>query len=129
MENPSPSDLPHSGCGIASLLISLLSWPVVLILAAMLARTRPDPMPRAAPGDIPSGIFSWLIEDVLFKGFKEGLAELVKVALLFPGLTLLLALGLSIAGWMQPDRDSAFAILGVLASASGLVLVIILALI
>jgi len=129
MNTPPPSDLPHSGWGIASLIIGLLSWPVVLMLAGMLARTRPQPMPRAAPGDIPSGIFTWLIEDVLFKGLKESMAELVNVALLVPGLTLLLALGLGIAGWMQADRDSTFAIMGVLISTFGLLWVIILALI
>jgi len=86
-------------------------------------------MPRAAPGDIPSGVFTWLIEDVLFKGFKESMVELVNVALLFPGLTLLLAFGLGIAGWIQVDRDSTLAIMGVLISTFGLLWVIILALI
>jgi len=126
MQTPQTPPLLHSGWGIASLVISLLSWPVVLILAYMLAKTRPNPMPRAAPGDIPSGIFSWFIEDVLFKGFKEGLAELVNVALLFPGFTLLLALGLGIAGWLQRDRESAYAILGSLVSAVGVASVLAL---
>jgi len=128
MDTPPSPKQPHSGLGIASCIMSLLSWPVVLILAYMLVKTQPKSMPRAAPGDIPSGIFSWLIEDVFFGPFKAGLAEMVKAALMFPGLVLLFALGFGIAGWMQRDRESTYAILGSLVSAVGVASVLALAL-
>jgi len=124
MQAPAPAPLPHSGWGIASLVISLLSWLTVLILASMLANMQPKTNPT---GFGPTGFsFSGLIDDVLFGPIKEGLAEMLKAALMFPGLVLLFALGFGIAGWVQRDRDSTFAILGSLVSAIGVVSVLML---
>jgi len=117
VQTPAPAaPLPHSGWGIASLIISLLSWLFVLILVSMLDTMRPKTNPT----------FGELIEDVFFGPFKEGLAEIIKVALMFPGLVLLFALGFGIAGWMQHDRDSTYAILGSLVSAVGVASVLML---
>jgi len=119
---PEPStELRHSGHGIASLTISLLSWVGMLILLTMqgglTATSDVKPLPNP-------------IEYILVKGilepFNAWVAQFLTVLLLPLGLAFLLALGFGLAGLGQHDRDRFFAWAGCVVSALGLVTAIVM---
>jgi len=122
MSTSEPAKTPHSGWGIASIISNLLSWPLFLLLAAILAHTQPTEPQRTAPG-----LLFWFIETLLFGAFKQSLAETVKILLIYPGLGMLCALGLGIAGCFQRERDHLLAQIGILSSAVGLLFVLLMA--
>ncbi|MDH5859186.1 hypothetical protein [Lampropedia aestuarii] len=92
--------LPHSGLGIASFIISVIACVVLTIsvIAAGIADT-------STPGGIDES--SWL----------AGLLGLLMLTMMG---ALLLSLALGIAGWVQHNRKPLFAILGTSLSGAGL---------
>jgi len=85
-------DLKHSGLGIASFVTSLTTGVVmfVLIVIAGIMATAPGGFDETSP-----------------------LAILLGMAIITLMLISLISIGLGIGGWLQKDRKSIFAILGV----------------
>jgi len=121
METPPSSDLPHSGWGIASLIISLLSWPVILILTVMLANMQPKPAPH---GEISAAAFDWLLETIFVTLFGDLIATAILATFIIPASTAFLALIFGIVGLFQPGRRKTYAVLGTALSAGGIAIVL-----
>ena len=85
------ASLPHSGMGIASLILSIAATLSLLVVAtiASVAQTRPGGLDENSPAAIVLGLVAVLL-----------------------GMAQLLALGLGIAGLVQPGRNKTFGIIG-----------------
>jgi hypothetical protein len=103
-----PESNPHSGLGIASFILSLIS-AVLMFICVVIAGVM-----ASQPG-----------------GMNEQSAEamLVGLAIIVFAFLSLVALGLGIGGLCQPDRKKIFAILGIIiavASIAGVIFLMIL---
>jgi len=115
-----PTQLRHSGHGIASLTISLLSWIGFFILLTMQGELTATSDVKPLPNPV---------EYVLVKGILEPISAWVAqvfMVLLLPllGFAFILALIFAIGGLLQTDRDKMSAWLGSALSGTGLAAVI-----
>jgi len=127
MEPPPLPPLPQSEWGKASLIISGVSWLVVLVPLAIWVVIAPSSeMPRAAPGEVPAGIIEWVLLKIFF-GLFGGLIALILPILMIPiAVAMFSALGFGIAGLRQRGRRKTCALLGTVLSALGVVIVLAL---
>jgi len=112
--------LPHSGLGIASLVINVVSWAMVLIPLVIWMLIAPG-TPQIVPGEVPLGILDWMLASLFIELFGW---LFVGIALLVLASGTLLALILGIAGLFQQSRRKLCAVLGMLVSAVGIAIVL-----
>jgi len=112
--------LPHSKWGIASLLINLVAWVLVLIPLLIWMLIAPE-TPQVTSDNIPPGILDWLLASLFVKLFG-GLFVIGALAVLAFGT--LLALVFGIVGLFQQGRRKLYAVLGTVLSIVGIAFVL-----
>jgi len=105
---------------IASLVINLVAWALVLIPLLIWMLIAPD-TPQIVGGEVPRGVLDWMLVR-LFVWLFGDLFVIGALAVLAFGT--LLALVLGITGLFQQGRRKLYAVLGTVLSAIGIAIVL-----
>jgi len=102
MDTPSPPKQPHSGLGIASCILGLISGTAFFTFAML---------------SLVAGLSDTLASSVSSGAVRSSAQEQLTPLLVMTGAGIVLALGLGVAGLMQEGRKKLWAIIGCVISA------------
>jgi len=97
MDTPAPPKHPHSGLGIASCILGIISGAAFFTFAML---------------SLVVGLFDTTVSLFTSGAVKHNTQAQMMPFLVMTGTGIVVALGLGIAGWMQENRKKIFAISG-----------------